>query len=350
MDRRDKQNNYKGDKQKYYDRYGEVDRDLDRQQHRHSDRGRPSFDLDNDEYDQRGGRNNDRGRDNYSNHIRSNAGDRYRNDEDDRFDTQNQYSSSRNYGGMGGFGGAQGFGTSRGGYSDQGQNREKNQDRARYNATSGRGQRPDDEDRFETRRHEGHQGEHRIYGGYRQREEDDRQRENRNRENEQNDSRRSGYARSGFGNSGDDPDRHRGNDRISKGDFSPMLGGGPSRGWYTPTEGGYSRQGGYAGQRGIDFGSQRATHDQDDDANYGQTFGDDIHYDPTSRRRQDKYVQDTERRSMEKYGSESRDLNELRGWHYDRTLDRNYGRDNQSSNPNSFRSQDRNGRSRDDNR
>jgi hypothetical protein len=374
MDRRDKQ--------KYYDRYGEVDRNLDQNLHRHADRGRTSFDLDNDEYDQRGGRNNDRDRDSYSNHTRSNAGDRYRDDADDRFDDQNQYSSSRNYGGMGGYGGAQGFGSSRGGYAHQ--DPDRNQDRGRYDATSGRGSRPDEDQRDSRRRGE-RQGEDQIYGGYRSHDNDasrsqqnnsgrrggQQERANRNQEEDHaysrhqrgrnnedhyrstvhGDTHRSEYSRSGFANTGDNPDRNRDTERISGGDFSPMLGGGPSRGWYSPTEGGYSRQGGYVGQRGVDRGSRRANRDEDNDSNYGQTFGDDIHYDPTSRDRRDTHVQDTERRSMEKYGSESRDLDQLKGWHYDRSLDRNYGRENQSGNQHSFRNQDRQGRgrNRDDN-
>jgi hypothetical protein len=123
-----------------------------------------------------------------------------------------------------------------------------------------------------------------------------------------------------------------------------MLGGSPSRGWYTPTEGGYSRSGGYVSQGGVDRGSRRANYDEDHDNNYGQTFGDDIHYDPTSQDRRDTHVQDPERRSMEKFGSESRDLNRMQGWHYDARLDEYYGPENQDPNPFGWRNQDRRNR------
>lgn len=311
------------DKQKHYDRYGEEDRTIRDRLHQHTDRGRPSFDLNNEEYDQRGGRNNDRGRDSYSIHSRSNAGDRYRNDDDDRFDEDNRYGSSRNYGGMGGFGGAQGFGTSRAGSSNQA--REQDHGRGRYDATSGHGNRPGD-------RQSNHpEGQRQLYGAYRGPESyDSSERENsrtygsgRERERYDHDAHQAEYARSGFANTGDSPDRHRNEDRISGGDFSPMLGGSGSRGWYTPEEGGYSRQGGYP-SRGMDRGSHAPQYNyEDDDANYGLTFGDDIHYDPTSRDPRNTWVQDQERRSMAKYGSETREPGNNRDWDRDRDQHQN---------------------------
>lgn len=119
-----------------------------------------------------------------------------------------------------------------------------------------------------------------------------------------------------------------------------MLSGNPSQGWYTPMKGGYSRSGGYVGPGGVYRGSRRANYDEDKDATYGQTFGDDIHYDPTSQDRRDTHVQDQDRRSMEKYGSESRDLDQLRGWHYDTRLDEHYGRENKSQSQYGWRDQD----------
>ncbi len=307
--------------------------DRDQPRHRHADRGRPSFEMNNDEYDQRGGNNNDRDRDTYSNHTRGRAGDQYRNEKDDRFEDRGQYSSSRNYGGMGGFGGAQGFGTSRAGRSNQ-TSAHREQDRGRFAATSGRGSRRENDD--DSRQGERNQDRRHLYGGYRdyRREEDEeRGNQDRNRPNQRDQNRSSDYE-----------------GQISGGEFSPMLGGSPSRGWYTPSEGGYSRSGGYVGPGGVDQGSRRTNYDQDDDANYGLTFGDDIHYDPTSRNRRDTHVQDTERRSMEKYGSESRDLDQVRGWHYDARLDRRYGRENQGQNPDGWRKQDRQNRNNEQDR